>query len=186
MPLFLGPQSVITAGKTGDWQSPLWPFSATISPTSNQAYASMIVLPPGRTFQSIGIGVTGAGSAGTVVRLSVYDDDSGWPLNLLVDGGTVAGDAIAQPTVSVTGPAAWSVPRRVWAVAAVQAGTGPTLRRCAPMGSNISSTVAASVSGSVAPLATGAGVSGAMPATWPGTHGASNDNQSVMVSLQLS
>lgn len=51
----------------------------------------------------IGIEVTGAGTAGSVIRLGVYaDDGTGKPGVPLIDAGTVTGDSNAVKTIPIT------------------------------------------------------------------------------------
>lgn len=56
----------------------------------------------GVNIDKIGIEVTGAGTAGSVIRLGVYaDDGTGKPGALLLDAGTVTGDSNAVKTITL-------------------------------------------------------------------------------------
>lgn len=114
--------------------------------------------------------VTAAGDVGSVVRLGIYSDDgTGYPGALLLDAGTIPGDAIAVAavTVSIT-----LTPSLYWVGGVVQGvtTTQPTMRTVAVdlLGAIAISTAAtppANVPGGVGYV--GFGMTGALPATWP-------------------
>jgi hypothetical protein len=76
------------------------------------------------TFDRIGCSITTAGAAGTVIRLGIYTDSLGQPSTKVLDAGTVAGDAVASPelTISQSLTAGW-----YWLAAVSQVGSA-TLR----------------------------------------------------------
>lgn len=121
------------------------------------------------SFDRIGAQVTVAGAAATVVRLGIYaDDGSGMPGSLILDAGTIAGDAVASAEVTISTTLS---PGLYWLAAVPQGGT-PTMV-CAS-GTNIQGGAGVSTLA----VATGtnprfgylqASVSGALPATFAST-----------------
>lgn len=76
------------------------------------------------TFDRIGAQVTVVGAAGTVVRLGIYaDNGNGTPGALIIDAGTIAGDAVASAEVAISKTLA---PGLYWLVAVSQGGA-PTM-----------------------------------------------------------
>lgn len=53
------------------------------------------------TIDRIGVEITGAGSAGSVVRLGIYDDNNVIPNNLVLDAGTIAGDSATVQSITI-------------------------------------------------------------------------------------
>lgn len=75
------------------------------APTLNRLNYAGAMVPAG-TIDRIGVWITAGGTAGSVVRLGLYDTDTstGDPGSLLVDGGTVdtTGTGFKEVTVSTT------------------------------------------------------------------------------------
>lgn len=73
--------------------------AATSTTTTVPGAGAIQALPfsPSRTltYTKIGVKVTAAGTAGCLIRLGIYADANGQPGRLILDAGTVAGDAVA-------------------------------------------------------------------------------------------
>lgn len=54
------------------------------------------------TLDRIGMEITGAGTAGSVLRLGIYDDVNGVPTNLILDAGTIAADSATAQTIKIS------------------------------------------------------------------------------------
>lgn len=131
------------------------------------------IVPRHTTLTQIGGEVTAVGDAGCTLRLGVYaDDGKGFPGNLVLDAGTIPGDAVAVAQVAISK----LLPPGVYWVGEVVQGvttTQPTVR------SLTQALYAAGVpltNGSTpianAPINIGyakTGVTGALPATWGAT-----------------
>lgn len=91
----------LTSPRSNVWYH-MWGSSTTAAMTQNEVRAIPLWLPQG-SYNALGAETTGAGEAGSVIRLGVYaDDGNGYPSSLLVDAGTIAGDgATAFKTVSI-------------------------------------------------------------------------------------
>ena len=114
--------------------------------------------------------ITAAGDVGSVLRIGIYRDDStGYPGELLLDAGTIPGDAVAVATVvtNIT-----LVPGLYWVGGVVQnvTTTQPTVRTVSvDLLGVIAASTAATPPANV-PVGcgyTGFGMTGALPATWP-------------------
>ncbi|MFI0434023.1 MAG: hypothetical protein ACH36H_12895, partial [Candidatus Nanopelagicales bacterium] len=77
--------------------------SGTAWPTINRAYFAPWWLPSGTVLTAIAMNVTGAGTAGNVVRLAVYSNSSFRPATVLAQG-TVAGDSTGVKTLTFASP----------------------------------------------------------------------------------
>ena len=122
------------------------------------------------TFSKIGAEVTAAGDSGSVLRIGIYaDDGTGYPGALVLDAGTIAGDAIAVAEIATSFTL---TPGLYWVGAVVQGvtTTQPTVRTIAmdlggemPLtGGTIPAAAAIPVVGFV-----GFSMTGALPAAWP-------------------
>lgn len=85
---------------TGRWYGN--PSGGTLSTgaiTSATVYAVPIFVPnsAGVTATSIGVEFTVAGTAGHTARFAIYEDENGYPGDLIVDGGSVAADPGGVP-----------------------------------------------------------------------------------------
>jgi hypothetical protein len=85
------------------------------------------VVPNALTVTSIGLEVTTAGDAGSLVRLGIFADTAGAPSTLLLDAGTVAGDVVQVAelacSLALSAGVCW-----IGAVAQNWTTTSPTLR----------------------------------------------------------
>lgn len=119
-----------TALRTGVWYAPGFSNRATKAMTVNRLYCVPFWVPRPTAIQNIGLAVSGAGGAGSVIRLGVYadvaDQYGGAPGALLGEAAsTIDGtSATSQFTaLSLTLPAGL-----VWLAAVAQVGTSPTVR----------------------------------------------------------
>lgn len=97
---------------------------ATLALTLNRLYLVPFLVRGPMSVDRIAIEVTTGGSAGSVIRLGIYNSSNGLPSTVLVDAGTVDGTGIAvvSATVAVT-----LQPAQVW-LAAVAQTAAPTVR----------------------------------------------------------
>lgn len=109
------------------------PPSLTIT-TSNALQNGTIrlvpfMIPHQITITKIGSEITGAGEAGSVLRLGVYSDNDGRPGALLVDAGTIDGTSTTVQEVTLAAPLTLG-PAWYWAASVVQLAptTQPTVR----------------------------------------------------------
>lgn len=101
--------------------------TTTVYPDGSMRLYPFIV-PTDMTVDTIGCEVvTTPGSAGSVVRLGIYDDVDGVPTNLILDAGTVDTTTTGVKTISISQALSAGV---VWCCAVPQGtpGTDPTLR----------------------------------------------------------
>jgi hypothetical protein len=102
---------------------PLSYSSQTLS--GNQFFCSLLDVPGQRTLTAIGVNVTTAGAAGTVIRLGLYTAGTdGRPSALVQDFGTVVATAIAY--VEVSGLSLTLTEGAYWVGAAAQGVTTPS------------------------------------------------------------
>lgn len=74
----------------------------TGAPAQGTLTAMPIVIGESGTIVSLSVNVTSAGQAGALYRLGIYNDDGhGQPSTLLIDAGTVAGDAIGVNAATI-------------------------------------------------------------------------------------
>jgi len=83
--------SFITSGALG-----------TISVTDGQLYLTPIYIPQSVTLTSIGVEVTTASGAGSLIRLGIYQDRGSIPHKRLIDAGTVVGDALGFNSAAIS------------------------------------------------------------------------------------
>ena len=76
--------------------------AGTVALTANQLYGIPIFIGVNQVVTEIGIEVTTAGSASTVIRLGIYGESSGVPGNLIVDAGTVTADSNAVKAITIS------------------------------------------------------------------------------------
>lgn len=101
---------------------------AGITLTGNIFYTSLIDIPAGRVLTAIGVNVTTAGAAGTVIRMGIYTtgttgQSSGRPLTLVTDYGTI--DASTTGYKEVTGLTQVLTEGPYWVGAVAQGVTTP-------------------------------------------------------------
>lgn len=101
--------------------------SATAAPPLNTMRCIALDVPYPMPIDRIGVEITSAGGAGSVVRLGVYKDDgTGLPGALLFDAGAgIDGTSTGGPAITVS----QTLPQgRVWLAYVAQVGTVPTCR----------------------------------------------------------
>jgi hypothetical protein len=127
-------------------------------------YATPFYLAANGTLTRLGAEVTVAGAASTVIRLGLRADNNGQPGTLLLDAGTVAGDAVSASGVEITGLNLALTPGRYWLTATAQGGT-PTVRANSGDVWPVSAPTLASAVGAAASAGytTAATVTGALP-----------------------
>jgi hypothetical protein len=145
--------------------------SGTIATTNGRLTATPVFFAKPVTIDALFAEVTAAGNAGAQVCLGIYaDDGTGDPGALLVDGGTVAADAVA--VAQVTFSAITLQPGMYWFAAAIQnAGTAaPTLRSVSGSATAAhhpgSSTLPGAAAAIVCATHSATVTSGGLPATW--------------------
>jgi hypothetical protein len=115
---------------TGAYMFPISQYEAGTSNTAGNGTLrlSPFVLTRSMSFDRIGIGVTGAGEAGSKFRLGVYaDNGNAYPGALLLDAGQIAGDSATDQELTITLTLAAGV---YWTGGAVQSAPSsqPTIR----------------------------------------------------------
>lgn len=135
---------------------------------ANQEWAVPVRIGKAGTLDRMGVDITIAGTAGTVIRLGIRASTAdGRPGTLLLDAGTVAGDAVATPELTISQYI--PQPGVYWlsATPQVTGGTLPTIRGVvsneAPVGSP---TLAGALGASVTAGYSATGVTGALPGTY--------------------
>lgn len=68
---------------------------------SNFLRATPFVVPKTITLDRIGMEITGAGTAGSFVRLGIYSTTDNLPYGLVLDAGTIAGDSATFQSISI-------------------------------------------------------------------------------------
>jgi hypothetical protein len=96
---------------SGTWYPPFGHTGLTTGAIATNARMYLIPYLIGKacTINGVCVDITSAGEAGSVVRLGLFADADGLAGALVADWGTVAGDAIAIPTLTPSTPvqAAW-------------------------------------------------------------------------------
>lgn len=110
---------------SGQWYGPPGAVTTVNRPNAFITYGRLAV--PEVTVDRIGVEITGAGSAGALLRLGIYADDGGKPGALLLDAGTVDGTLTGVQSISISKTLDAQV---VWLAVAVQGApvTTPTVR----------------------------------------------------------
>ena len=150
--------------------------STTVFPEADMRCAPIVIGRPG-TIDAIAISITGAGTAGAVVRLGLYADDGTGELPgaLLSEcTATVDGTAIGAVAKTLTTPQKVQAGQKVWVAAVVQGGavTRPTVR----FNQNVSnpaigdSSISAVLDNTLTGAQSSAAVAGALPANFAGFH----------------
>ncbi len=95
--------------------------------TNGQLRLAPWVVPDPLTLTRIAAEVTGAGDAGCTLRLGIYADNAGVPGALILDAGTIPGDAVAVAEITISQALARGL---YWVGGAVQGVTvtAPTLK----------------------------------------------------------
>lgn len=133
---------------------------------SAQEWAVPIRFGRSGTLDRIAIDVTGAGTAGTVIRLGIRDTNpDGLPGLLLLDAGTVSGASATQQEITIS----QYIPKEglYWLTATPQ-NTGGTLPTCRMVNGNLTPVASNAIAGALGATSTSgyaiAGVTGALPA----------------------
>jgi hypothetical protein len=98
----------------------------TLACAQDVPFASPIVTDQAMTITRLGVEVTSAGGAGSVVRLGIYADSSGLPGSLVLDAGTINGASATYQEITIS--QALSAATRYWLMAVAQIGGNVTLR----------------------------------------------------------
>lgn len=139
---------------------------------ANQEWAIPIKIGRDCSVDRIAVEVTTVGAAGSVIRLGVRDSTTdNRPGALLLDAGTVAGDAVAVAEIALGSPLRLRKPGTYWLTAAAQnvSGTAPTIRTVTT--STLTPSASATLSAAFTATAntgynTSTTVTGALPATF--------------------
>lgn len=75
--------------------------STTVGRAKDLLVAIPFIVSKTITLDRIGMGITGAGTAASVIRLAIYDDVNGIPTNLILDAGTIAGDSATFQSINI-------------------------------------------------------------------------------------
>lgn len=164
----------------GHYYAPPVATRSTSVMSNNTMNAAGFYLPRAVRFDRIGAEVTGAGGAGSVIRLGMYaDDGTEQPGALVVDAGTIDGTSVTAQQITINATVG---PGIVWFVACAQ-GTpvGDPTMRCRTLGAWTVSTptgVLATATGAQLNGQSRGGIAGALPDPFGG---ASNSNTSPIV-----
>lgn len=161
-PAFGTPRQFIESGDYIDADSAT---IATVTPTVNTLRVAPIVVPSTLTIDRIGLEITVAGGAGSVVRLGLYKDSTvhpGFPGALSFEAGsTIDGTSVSYQEVTISKTL---VAGLYWLAAVAQVGTAPTVR--STQSYSMPQHFKAGTDVSNAGWFT-SGVTGAMPDPWP-------------------
>jgi len=100
-------QNYFTHTGTTNYTGWYGPFTDVFNPTTvvtvlNQLIAVPVMIARPCNLDEIVIEVTASGTAGSVIRLGIYQDGGNvFPTTLLLDAGTVTGDSNAVKTISI-------------------------------------------------------------------------------------
>jgi hypothetical protein len=192
-----GTTVIASGGAVGtSYKANAWLFPALSPGTGAVANgvmsAARVGVPEATSITSIAAEVTIAGSAGSVIRLGVYNDNGhGYPGTLLVDAGTIDGTVVGVASIPFDGlsghPSAVVTAAGTYWIVGVSQGapvTNPTVRINSGVSSGILFGSAAAGMGSNATSYTMAGVTAALPGTFNATVSATTNTHRVAVQLQ--
>ncbi len=137
----------------------------TVNLTAGTGHAIPFWVSNGASFDRIGAEVTVAGAASTVIRLGIYaDNGKGTPGALLLDAGTIAGDAVAAAEITIS----QNIPPGLWWLFGVAIGGTPTVRAISGniMGGAGVSTLAVATGATPRAGYTMSGVTSTLPSTF--------------------
>lgn len=160
--------------KTGSYYN-AFPSTAdgTLTAVLNQVYYSPFPVYVAQTLDRISLGVSGAGGAGSVVRLGIYSSDTnGQPSALVLDAGTIDGTSATYQEKTIS--QALTANTLYWCAVCWQVGTAGTVRA---IGAGNGSEFLALGANSSDPRASNyqeAGVTGAFAAATPAAGGTTN------------
>jgi len=157
--------------KSGAYYGPATASLSTVVPTLNLLQAKLLVVAKTVSIVQLLAEVTAAGSAGAVGRLGLWADGAdGYPAALIVDAGTIDCTTTGVKTVTV---AQTLTPGRYWLSYTAQVATATVrgdIGRDTTTPSNLSGMASARQVG-----VQSAGVTGALPGTFPATLAAGQD-----------
>lgn len=161
----LGQPSPLKSGIYG-WLGSKTSSSATV--TNNSMRAAPVYFEKAVTLDRIGVRVATVGEAGSVIRLGVYrDSGDNYPLTLLLDAGTVAGDATGAQEATISFSLA---PGTYWFVAGAQSSpTTPPIVNTVSESQFVPGSPDNTSGNSSILCYTHGGVTGALPGTWSTT-----------------
>jgi len=170
MPLYPPARPLLPVPVAGQYMIPLSQASTSTSSTLGNGTLRLapIVLERTLTIDRIGGEITGAGEAGSVLRLGIYSDNgNAYPNALLLDGGTIDGTSATTQVATVS---LVLLPGLYWIGGAVQAApssqptvrivSNPTIPLALPLGTGLPG------AGTSAAGFSQASVTGALPATF--------------------
>lgn len=149
---------------------PNWTAATTSATLGNQTVrATPFWVPNLCTVSELDAEVTVVGQAASTFRIGIYGDDgTGRPGSLVLDAGTIAGDAVAVG--AITGLSTVLAPGVYWIAGCVQGAgtTQPTMRTVNPLGiaPNLDAGTVRPTAGATVVARSMTGVAGALPATW--------------------
>lgn len=93
----------LPAYESGRFYGPFGSFTTAAWGVNDAMRVSPFFVASPTTFDRIGLEVTGAGDVGSTIRLGVYNNNPGGfrPSTLLLDAGTIPGDAVAFSTITI-------------------------------------------------------------------------------------
>ena len=111
---------------SGFWTSIPGYTDSALALAQDVPLAVPIVTDQAVTITRLGIEVTSAGGAGSVVRLGIYADSSGLPGSLVLDSGTINGTSATYQEITIS--QALSASTRYWLMAVAQVGGNVSVR----------------------------------------------------------
>jgi hypothetical protein len=110
---------------SGFWTS-IPGYADAVACAQDVPLAAPIVTDQAMTITRLGIEITSAGGAGSVVRLGIYADSSGLPGSLVLDAGTINGTSATYQEITIS--QALSASTRYWLMVVPQVGGNVTVR----------------------------------------------------------
>lgn len=144
--------------------------TATVNTLGTALRVTPFPVPRRITITRMGLEVVNAGDAGCVMRMGIYaDNGAGYPDALVLDAGTVPGDAVGVAEVTISKVLE---PGTYWCGAVPQGVTSvqPTIRGVASLASPLVPLTTGAIPGANHAASVGfagLGVTGALPATFP-------------------
>lgn len=174
----LTPLAAVASGLiAGQYYTPLTSaLKASQILLANNALGARMIPARSTNITSLAITITTAGSAGSVIRLGIYQLDAANTGTLVADFGTVVGTSVT--TQVKTGTAAVVAGNIYWVVAVGQGSptTQPIVTCCTASDPGVPGTTTPStaITASLAGLQSGGGTTGALPGTQVATPAGSN------------
>lgn len=192
-----GPAVIASGGaagssyKAGAWLFP--PLAPTTAALSNGVMsAARVAISEPTNITAIAAEVTVAGSAGSVVRLGIYNDNGhGYPGSIMVDAGTIDGTVVGVATITFDGFSGRPTPvvtaaGTYWIVGVSQGApaTNPTVRINSGTAHGVLFATAAAGMINNSTSYTMSGVTGGLPANFSTTLSSTTNTHRVAVQLQ--